>query len=412
MKSGPGGASPSPIRIPVFRSTIADGAGVLFAQNGSISREPGGTVPIAYLTSDPSGSARGNIFWAGFGRRARPAVDRPRLHALSILRTPRRPARRALVTAVQQWARRGLRRTLGLLAMTVMLPLALLALGLWQTSRGADDEQALVVRQVRLGQIVALLESRAATGQQMMELQFRRGGQLFAGPLAVTEAREALGGLEKCGHTLTLAPVAAPGDGAVRGLGGNGFGPGAGRRDAAWPGRARLSRPTDLGVRPGPAGPADGDGGAGLVDGDGRGRLHCLRSAGDPRGRGLLLRQHPVADLRNGGCGRFALEYEPRRAGAAPDVCRLYPGQAAAAGPGSPAGGRTWALDHGGCAGGAAGRAATGQRRGGVDRWVLRQLRRQDAAPRWHPAGWPHALCSIAVSAAAAGRRGGGDHRA
>jgi hypothetical protein len=51
---------------PHIRFTVADGAVVVFTQNGSVSRALGAAVPVAYLTVDPAGSARADTFWANW----------------------------------------------------------------------------------------------------------------------------------------------------------------------------------------------------------------------------------------------------------------------------------------------------------------------------------------------------------
>ncbi len=96
-----------------------------------------------------------------------------------------------------------------LLAVTVLLPLALLALGLWEASRGAADNQGLVARRDRLAQVVARLEARAATHPDLMQLQFARDGRIYAGQMAVTEARGALAELDTAA-TLSRARLWLP----------------------------------------------------------------------------------------------------------------------------------------------------------------------------------------------------------
>ena len=76
-----------------------------------------------------------------------------------------------------------------LLAATVLLPLLLLLLGVWQAARGSGDELELVTRRDRLAATVASMAARVASGRAGMELQFRHGGQLYGGPLAATAAR-------------------------------------------------------------------------------------------------------------------------------------------------------------------------------------------------------------------------------
>ncbi len=79
-----------------------------------------------------------------------------------------------------------------LVAATVLLPLAILLLGLWERQRGADDWRAFAAERDRLAAVVADLEARSlGDGRPDFRLQFRHKGQNFGGPYAVVEAREA-----------------------------------------------------------------------------------------------------------------------------------------------------------------------------------------------------------------------------
>ncbi len=51
---------------PRIRFTTAGGAAVAFRQNGGISRALGAAVPVAYLATDPAGTARADTFWANW----------------------------------------------------------------------------------------------------------------------------------------------------------------------------------------------------------------------------------------------------------------------------------------------------------------------------------------------------------
>ncbi len=51
---------------PRIRFTTLAGETVEFVQNGSVSRPLGAAVPVAYLTQDPSGSARADTFWVNW----------------------------------------------------------------------------------------------------------------------------------------------------------------------------------------------------------------------------------------------------------------------------------------------------------------------------------------------------------
>lgn len=87
------------------------------------------------------------------------------------------------------------RAILSLLAVTVLLPLAALLLGLWEAERGQADLGQVEAEQARLTQIVAALEARTGRGDSRVPdfgAKFRWAGQTYAGPLALTKAREAL----------------------------------------------------------------------------------------------------------------------------------------------------------------------------------------------------------------------------
>ena len=57
------GTIADPQSHPIIEFTAYDGAVVRFRQNGSISREQGAAVPVAYQTQDPAGTARADTFW-------------------------------------------------------------------------------------------------------------------------------------------------------------------------------------------------------------------------------------------------------------------------------------------------------------------------------------------------------------
>lgn len=79
------------------------------------------------------------------------------------------------------------------MSVTVLLPLVVLLLGLWEAERGRADLSELEAGQHQLTRILAALETRAPRdGRFDMGLQFRWGGQSYAGPLALEKAREAL----------------------------------------------------------------------------------------------------------------------------------------------------------------------------------------------------------------------------
>ncbi|CAO4153735.1 Protease HtpX [Methylorubrum aminovorans] len=89
-----------------------------------------------------------------------------------------------------------------LVAATVLLPLALLLLGLWEVQRGADDHAAFEAERQRLGVLVTEMEARAPRdGRFDPRLQFRYEGRNYGGPLAVDKAREAR---DEAGYLATL----------------------------------------------------------------------------------------------------------------------------------------------------------------------------------------------------------------
>lgn len=80
-----------------------------------------------------------------------------------------------------------------LIAATVLLPLAILLLGLWQGQRGTDDWREFATEHDRLAAAVADLEARAPRdGRPDFRLQFRHDGHLYGGPYAVVKARGAM----------------------------------------------------------------------------------------------------------------------------------------------------------------------------------------------------------------------------
>ncbi|RVT99703.1 peptidase M48 [Rhodovarius crocodyli] len=88
----------------------------------------------------------------------------------------------------------------------MLLPLAFLALGFWEQQRGADGTAELAQQRMQAAKTVAVLESRPD-----MSARYRRNGQNYAGPLAVTQARAALAEVEQAqrlhGYRLFLPPV-------------------------------------------------------------------------------------------------------------------------------------------------------------------------------------------------------------
>ena len=90
--------------------------------------------------------------------------------------------------------RERLRPSFRLLATTVLVPLAVLALGSWEVQRGAADWADCEAERLRLARIVTDLEARAPRdGRIDFGMQFSRDGQTYVGPLALDQARDARG---------------------------------------------------------------------------------------------------------------------------------------------------------------------------------------------------------------------------
>ena len=85
-----------------------------------------------------------------------------------------------------------LRSFISLLVTTVLLPLAVLALGVWERERGAADGVDLDAERSRLTEVVRRLELQASRdGRPDYAMTFENNGQLYGGPLALVQAREA-----------------------------------------------------------------------------------------------------------------------------------------------------------------------------------------------------------------------------
>ena len=107
-------------------------------------------------------------------------------------------------TTIPDAPKRG-RAALGLLATTLLPPLALLLLGLWEAERGAADLDAAEAHRQRTAQAVSALQARVGPGVVLdVEAQFRRGGQVYVGSLALAQAREEL---DDAGNNVALARV-------------------------------------------------------------------------------------------------------------------------------------------------------------------------------------------------------------
>ncbi|MCJ2131381.1 M48 family metallopeptidase [Methylobacterium sp. E-045] len=80
----------------------------------------------------------------------------------------------------------------GLVAATVLLPLAVMLLGVWERERAAADWAELDAQHLNLTRIVQDLEAREPRdGRIDFRMQFRRNGQVYGGPLALVQARAA-----------------------------------------------------------------------------------------------------------------------------------------------------------------------------------------------------------------------------
>ena len=86
-----------------------------------------------------------------------------------------------------------------LLATTVLLPLLLVALGVWEWQRAGPAEAALVARKVEVERAVAALEARPISTNAMpdFDAQFARDGQLYGAELALAQAREERDALDR-----------------------------------------------------------------------------------------------------------------------------------------------------------------------------------------------------------------------
>ncbi len=116
-----------------------------------------------------------------------------------------------------------LRSLAGLVAATVLLPFVLLLLGLWEGQRAGDDFAAFETERLHLARIVADWEARTPPdGRVDYRMQFRDRGQTYAGPLALTKAREARDGVAMQAALMdwrrVLPPVVVAGGGLAAAL--------------------------------------------------------------------------------------------------------------------------------------------------------------------------------------------------
>ncbi|PTQ60086.1 peptidase M48-like protein [Sphingomonas sp. PP-CE-3G-477] len=86
-----------------------------------------------------------------------------------------------------------------LLVTTVLLPLLLVALGVWEWQRAGPAEAALVARKAQVERAVVALAARPAPTSAMPDFaaQFARDGQLYGGELALAQAREECAALDR-----------------------------------------------------------------------------------------------------------------------------------------------------------------------------------------------------------------------
>ena len=91
-----------------------------------------------------------------------------------------------------------LRSRLSLLIAIVVIPLALLLLGMWEMQRGADHALDVGSERAALKRTIQAMEALPppANGGFNMDLQYRRNGQLYGGDMAISEARGELGELD------------------------------------------------------------------------------------------------------------------------------------------------------------------------------------------------------------------------
>ena len=109
------------------------------------------------------------------------------------------------------------------MAATVLLPLLVMLLGLWESGRGIDDKAAYDAERARLTQVVADLEARTPpAGRIDFRMKFQRHGQTYVGPLALDQARAALDEATVMTSLMDwrrrLPPIAAAGGALAAGL--------------------------------------------------------------------------------------------------------------------------------------------------------------------------------------------------
>ncbi|MEH3147709.1 MAG: M48 family metallopeptidase [Methylobacterium frigidaeris] len=105
----------------------------------------------------------------------------------------------------------------------MLLPLAILLVGLWERQRGDDDRALFAAESQRLSAVVSELEAREPRdGRIDYTMKFRRGGQTYAGPLALSKAREARDDAATLAALMdwrrVLPPAAIAGGGIAAGL--------------------------------------------------------------------------------------------------------------------------------------------------------------------------------------------------
>lgn len=99
-----------------------------------------------------------------------------------------------------------------LLVTTVLLPLLLVALGIWEWQSAGPAEAALEARKVQVDRAIAALKARPAPTGTMPNFaaQFTRDGHLYGGDLALVQAREERDALNRAVMLVRVRRVLPP----------------------------------------------------------------------------------------------------------------------------------------------------------------------------------------------------------